>query len=244
MEVEDAGQFGEALRAHLARVESANADTLEQVADLLLDVVRADGLVYTAGSGHSLALVLETFYRAGGLACVHPLVHPGLLPLHGARASTLLERVEGLATTLLAQVDVGDQDVGVIFSNSGINPFPVELAQGLRDAGAPVVALVSVAHMRAAPQRASAKLGDVATSVIDTLVPPGDAAYPADGTHTAALSSLVSVFCWDLLLARLADRAQAAGVRLPLWTSANVEGGQARNAELFARYRTRVPGLS
>jgi uncharacterized phosphosugar-binding protein len=244
MQIDDAAVFGAAVRDHLGRVEEVNASVLDAVADLLLDTVVGDGLVYTSGSGHSIALVLETFYRAGGLACVHPLVHPGLLPLFGGRASTLLERVEGLAGSVLAQVQIGDHDLAFVFSNSGVNPFPVEIAQGLRAAGAPVVAVVSVAHMREAPMRASAKLGDLATHVVDTLVPPGDAAFDAGGQRTAGLSSLVSVFCWNLLLTRLADRARAAGVTLPLWTSANVAGGDERNQELFTRFRTRIPGMA
>jgi uncharacterized phosphosugar-binding protein len=51
------------------------------------------------------------------------------------------------------------------------------------------------------------------------------------------------VFLWNLLLARLEEAAAAAGVPLPRWTSANVEGGEARNAALMDRYRSRVPHL-
>jgi uncharacterized phosphosugar-binding protein len=243
MEIDSADALIGALRDHLARVEEHNREVLDEVSGLLLDVVRADGLVYTAGSGHSLALVLETFYRAGGLACVRPIVHAGWLPFNGARASTLLERVEGLAETLMSAVQVSPRDMGFVFSNSGVNPAPVEIAQRLRAGGAPVVAVVSVAHMQQAPMRASAKLDQFATHIIDTLVPPGDAVYPAGGARTAGLSSLVSIYCWTLLLARLADRTRNGGVELPLWTSANVEGGQQRNAQLLDRYSPRVQEL-
>lgn len=57
------------------------------------------------------------------------------------------------------------------------------------------------------------------------------------------LSSLAGVYLWNLLLGRLADLAAAEGVRLPLWTSANVDGGEARNRELLDRYRKRIPML-
>jgi uncharacterized phosphosugar-binding protein len=236
--------FGTAVREHLARVETRNADAIEVAAGLLHGVVRDDGLVYAAGSGHSLAMVLETFYRAGGLACVYPVFHPALLPLSGGAASTLLERVVGLADVLLEQASPTGRDVAVIFSNSGANPFPVELARGFRRAGTPVVAVVSAEHMRRAPARAGAKLAEVADHVLDTLVPFGDAAYAPDGhPPTAPLSSLTSTFLWNSILARLADLASGSGVDLPLWTSANVEGGDERNAALVARYRRRIPAL-
>lgn len=237
------GGFGERVRDHLARVEAVNDAVLDEVAGLLLEVVRRDALVYVAGTGHSVALVLETFYRAGGLACVVPLYHPGLLPLHGGGASTRLERTPGLAATILSGVRASERDLGVVFSNSGSNPVPVELAEGLRATGTPVVAVVSVLHMRAAPPRAGRRLSEMATHVVDTLVPPGDASHPPGAPATAPLSSLVSVFVWNLLLARLADRAAAAGVDLPLWSSANVAGGDERNRGLADRFRGRVPLL-
>jgi uncharacterized phosphosugar-binding protein len=112
-----------------------------------------------------------------------------------------------------------------------------------RDAGTRVVAVVSVPHMTATPARTDAKLGDVATHVIDTLVPPGDAAFQAGDVTIAALSSIASVFLWDLLLARLGEAAAEEDVDLPVWTSANVPGGDERNAALMERYRRRIPIL-
>lgn len=234
---------GEWMRTHLASVEEANQTTLEAVADRLLQVIASDGLVYTAGTGHSLALVLETFYRAGGLACVYPIYHAALSPFEGGLTSTLLERTPGLAARLLEAAKPSAQDIAFIFSNSGVNPVPVELAQGFRSAGTPVVAVVSLPHLREAPRRADRKLDEVADFILDTRVPYGDAAYPAGDRSTAPLSSLTSIYLWNLLLARLAEKAAGAGASLPLWVSANVEGGEARNRELLARYRPRIPRL-
>ncbi|HZD69129.1 MAG TPA: sugar isomerase domain-containing protein [Actinomycetes bacterium] len=235
--------FGALLRAHLARVEAHNAAALDTVADRMLEVIRAGGVLHTAGTGHSVAMVLETFYRAGGLACVRPVFHPALLPLGGALASSLLERTSGLAAVLAAQADARPGELGFVFSTSGANPVPVELARCLRHAGAEVVAVTSLPQLRRAPARAGVKLDQLSDHVLDTLVPPGDAAYHRDGAVTAPLSSLTSVLVWNLLLVRLLDRAVAAGVELPLWRSANTPGSEAHNAALADRYRARVPML-
>lgn len=235
--------FGAQVRAHLERLEQHNADMLEVVARCFYAAVTGGGRVLTAGTGHSVGFVLETFYRAGGLACVVPLYHPGLLPLHGAGESTLLEHTSGLARELVARVAPTGDDVAFIASNSGINAVPVEFAEELRRHGTQVVALMSVPHSSRSVARVGRKLGEVADYVLDTLVPYGDAAYPAGGTSTAGLSSVANIHLWNLLLARLADLAAADDIQLPLWTSSNVVGGEERNRELFARYRTRVPAL-
>ena len=238
-----AAGFGTSMRAHLERVEAHNAAVLDEVADRAMEVIGAGGVLLAAGTGHSVALVLETFYRAGGLACVKPVFHPGLLPLSGGFASSLLERTKGLAAVLVAAAAARPGELAFVFSSSGANPVPVELAQCLRDGGVGVVGVTSLPHLRQAPARAGVKLDEVADFVIDTLVPPGDAAYHRDGASTGPLSSLASVYVWNLLLARLVDRAATAGVDLPLWRSSNTPGGDAHNSALADRYRPRIPSL-
>lgn len=223
---------------HLERVERHNADALDEACELMLRAVTGGGLVYAGGSGHSLAMVLEGFFRAGGLACVYPLYDPEISPLHGAWPATEAERRTGVAAPVMDAAGPRTGDLAVIFSNSGANPYPVELAESARSYGLPVIAFVSGPSMAAAPARAGVKLGEVADLVIDTLVPAGDVSFPQDAPRTAALSSLAGVYLWNLLLARMAGRAE-----LPLWVSANMPGGDERNAGLLERYSARVPAL-
>ena len=237
--------FGNTMREHLASVERANESTLDEVADAMLRVVAAGDLIYVGGTGHSMALMLEGFYRAGGLACVQPLYHPSLLPLHGGSDSTLYEHTSGIAKLLVDRYAPTPSDLGFIVSNSGVNVVPVELAEQLRVRRTPIVAIVSLTHLRAAKARAGHKLDELADYVLDTGVPYGDAVYPVgeSGVFTAGLSSLTNVFLWNLLLVRLTDLAVAKGIELPVFTSSNVEGGGDRNARLMERYRERVPLL-
>jgi uncharacterized phosphosugar-binding protein len=227
----------------LADVEQANAEAVRAAAELVLGVIRADALVFTAGAGHSLAAVAETFYRAGGLACVYPLYHPELLPLHGAQHSTTTERRTGLAEEVLAERAPGPDDVLVVFSTSGVNPYPVELAVGAKARGASVIAVTSRACVAAAPRRSSSTLVEEGTVVLDSLVIPGDSSYPPDAPRTAPLSTVVNAFLWNLVLARVFDSGAAEGIDVPLWRSSNVEGGDEANAALLAKYGAIVPQL-
>ncbi len=227
----------------LAAAAEANAAQVSAAADLLLGVIRADALVFTAGAGHSLAAVAETFYRAGGLACVYPLYHPELLPLHGAQHSTQTERRSGLAEEVLAERAPGPQDVLVVFSTSGVNPYPVELAAGARRRGASVIAVTSRACVAAAPRRSATTLAEEGTVVLDSLVIPGDASHPAEAPRTAPLSTVVNAFLWNLILAEVLDRGAIEGLAVPLWRSSNVEGGDEANVALLAKYGPRVPAL-
>jgi uncharacterized phosphosugar-binding protein len=235
--------YDKATRDHLHRVAEHNAGAVAEVAEQLLACVRADGLVLTAGAGHSLAAVAETFYRAGGLACVRPLFHPDLLPLNGAVSSTKAERRAGLAAEVLGDDPLGEHDVLVVFSTSGVNPYPVELATIVRAAGRAVVAVTSGPACLVAPRRADSTLAEQARIVLDTLVPPGDSTYPPHAPVVAPISTVANAFLWNLVLVGLIDAAAEHGVTLPLWRSSNVPGGDEANAGLMARYTPRVPAL-
>ncbi|MEV5536089.1 SIS domain-containing protein [Saccharopolyspora shandongensis] len=230
---------------HLRKIGAHNAEALRAAADRLFAAVRADGLVFTAGAGHSLAGVMESYYRAGGLAAVRPLYHPDLLPLHGAVASTRTERRTGLAEEVLTAAGFrGGTDALVVFSNSGVNPYPVELARLARAAGSTVVAITSPTASAEAPKRAGTTLAEEAEIVLDTLVPGGDASYPPAEPVTAPLSSMANAFLWNMLLVQMYDLAGAADVDLPVWRSSNTVGGDEANAANLAHYGARVPGLN
>ncbi|GAA4925798.1 SIS domain-containing protein [Streptomonospora halophila] len=236
--------FGALMRDRLALVQERNAAALAEVADVLMErVVEGGGVVLAAGAGHSFNAVTEAFYRAGGLATVKPLHAPELLPVNGASSSTAAERKRGLAAEVLARAKPEAGDVLFVFSTSGVNFYPVELAREAADRRIPVVAVTSRECNAAAPPRAGSTLSEEADHVLDTCVLPGDVSYPPASPETGAVSSLANAFLWNLLLAELHSRAAAAGIRLPLWRSSNMPGGDEANAGLLERYQPRVPEL-
>jgi uncharacterized phosphosugar-binding protein len=233
----------EAILDWQAAIAERNADVLDAAADMVVIRIERDGILFAGGAGHSLAAVCEAFYRAGGLVPVRPLYHPRLLPLVDAWDSTMAEREPGLAEDVVSAAEPGPCDLLVVFSNSGSNPYPVELAGAFVVRELPVIAFTSLEASAGAPARADARLAEVADVVIDTGVPPGDVSYPPDGPQTVPLSTLGNAFAWSLLLARVHDRALERGTALPLWSSANVPGGDEANAALLRRYAGRIPEL-
>jgi uncharacterized phosphosugar-binding protein len=233
--------------ALLRRISRSNASSLARAGDALYATVVGDGLVHVTGAGHGLVLVLEAFYRAGGLACVNPIWDPSMLPLNGGRASTAAERRVGSGSALLAGAGVTAGDCLVVSSQSGINPVPVELAAHGRELGATVIAITSVAHGRSVASRdpSGRRLPDVADVVIDTCTPVGDAGFVVapSAVPVAPLSTIATCHVWNLLLVAIAARARSEGLELPIWRSSNVPGGDAWIDELMGRYAERIPAL-
>ncbi|WP_396448543.1 SIS domain-containing protein [Actinomadura sp.] len=236
--------FPDRVRALLDDLDAASGEAIGAAAALVLDSVQADGIVHVAGAGHSLAMVFETFYRAGGLAAVRPIWDPRVAPIGDAVRSTRIERRDGVGRAVVRNAAPAPPDVAVVFSTSGRNPYPVEVAAECRARGVPVVAVTSTRASEGAAARTETTLADHADIVLDTRVPPGDVLHPAAEPRTAAASTILAAYAWSRVLAALDDLAAERGVDPPRWTSANVPGGDEMNAALLARYRHRVPELT
>jgi uncharacterized phosphosugar-binding protein len=238
------GRHAGRVRSLLDELDTRSGTALTPAAGLLLETIEADGIIHVAGAGHSLSLVCETFYRAGGLAAVRPMWTPAVIPLASAVGSTHAERQPGLGRTVVQAAGPRPPDAAVVFSTSGRNPYPVEIAQECAAQGVPVIAVTSPDASAGAAARSGTVLTDHATVVLDTAVPAGDVVHPPEAPRTAAVSTILAAYAWSVLLVELDDLAAARGVELPRWTSANVAGGDKANAELLARYRRRVPELT
>ncbi|WP_262402198.1 SIS domain-containing protein [Actinomadura sp. CNU-125] len=97
------GGLPDRVRALLDDLDGAAGAAIGDAAALLLAAIEADGIVHVAGAGHSLAMVCETFYRAGGLAAVRPVFDPGVFPLDDAVRSTRVERERGVGRAVAAE---------------------------------------------------------------------------------------------------------------------------------------------
>jgi uncharacterized phosphosugar-binding protein len=155
-------------------------------------------LLHVFGSGHSHVLGLELFYRAGGFACVNPILLEHLMLHRSASASTTHERTSGQAEAIAQQHALAAGDVLLCISNSGANVVAIELARIARQRGLAVIALVSAKHATSAQCRANPdsaasgsiqnvadtapdNLMDCADVVLDNHGEPGDAATSIGG---------------------------------------------------------------
>ena len=68
----------------LEQMEKTQEALIDQVAELCAECISNGGLLYFFGTGHSHMICEEPFYRAGGLACVYPILETDLMLHEGA----------------------------------------------------------------------------------------------------------------------------------------------------------------
>lgn len=239
-----ADQFFAEVIARLETLRVSLAPAIASAVEAVLDVAAADGRVYLFGTGHSHALAEEAHYRAGGLALTVPILSGPTTVEDGAVAGTVYERMPGIVEPILDRYGLGEGDMLVVISNSGVNAAPVEAARIAKARGAVVVALTSDAYSRAAAAGRE-RIADIADIVLDNGGPPGDAVLSLPGTDlkagpvSTALGATILHAVFTAAAARLAEKGQEA----PVYLSANMPGAEAVNRRLVERYRSRNPHL-
>jgi uncharacterized phosphosugar-binding protein len=236
-------RYWTAITETMDRIVAQEANAIASAAQRCAGVIAQGGVLHAFGTAHSAHHVADTFYRAGGLACVNAILEPALSVHAGAFVSTWTERQAGLARLVLDRYDLRAGEPMLIFSVSGVNGVPVEVAAESRARGLWVVAITSRRYCQAVAEerRLEKTLLTEADLVIDNHVPAGDAVLPIPGSDfRAASTSTVAVsLVYHLLLEQILLGLAQRGVPAPIFASANVPGAQAHNARLVARYRAR-----
>lgn len=234
------------VRDKLDEIITSQMDAVLRAADLIAKAVADDGMLYIFGTGHSHLMAEEGHYRAGGLAAVCPILNGAVMLDEGAVLSTRIERTAGVAEPLLDRYQPTASDVLLIFSNSGVNTLPVEMAQAAKRRGMTVIAVVALAYAASVPVGAAGvKLADLADLVLDNQGVPGDALVPVgeSGLKTGPLSTIAGAFLLNAVLTEVTWRLQASGTPAPVYISANMPGANDHNDALVAKYRPRNPHL-
>src|SRR3954464_13958425 len=110
------------------RVLETQAALLEQVARKMADVILGGGRIFVFGTGHSHMLAEEGYARAGGLLSVVPIFYTALMLHESIPLSAKVERTPGLAADLLNRSGIKTGEILFVYSNSGVNHLPVEMA--------------------------------------------------------------------------------------------------------------------
>ena len=232
------GDYLEQIIIILQRIAREERAKMTAAAEAVADVICRDGIVHTFGCGHSHLPTLDTFYRAGGLACVSPILDEDLRLHDGAAKSSRMEKMSGIAAEAFRRAGVKKDDLVVVISASGKNAAPVEMCECAKAAGVKLVTVSSSAYVDHGAKLLS--LGDIS---IDCKVPYGDAVIDVGEAKMGGLSTYASLFILNTILIEGAKKALAKGTRPPIYISGNVEGGTARNVALEERYFGRVKRL-
>ena len=223
---------------NLKRIETEEKENLKRTADKVADTIEKDGLIFVFGCGHSHLPGLDAFYRAGGLANVSAMLDTDLMLHNGAAKSSRMEKMSGIASEIFRRYVPTAKDMIFIFSASGKNQVPVEMADAAKAAGVTSVGVSSSSYFGR-----GGRLHEHVDIAIDCKVPYGDACIDVGDAKMGGLSTSAACFILNSCLIEGAKIALSRGINPPIYQSGNADGGGAHNVVLENLFLGRVKHL-
>ncbi len=221
---------------------AAQENQIKETAKAFAKTILAGRMVHIFGSGHSRIMVEEMWPRYGSFPGFNPIVelsltfHNLVVGANGQRQAMFLENVPGLATQIVRNFDITQQDSALIISSSGCNVVPIELAEIFKNSGLKTVGIISKSHSEVSTSKREngSKLQDFCDIVLDSGAPIGDAMVKIEGLDTpvAPGSTIGSCMIINAIKAELAGLLTEAG-HPPKVLTAAVTVGAAKATELF-----------
>ena len=249
--MQDFGYYSQII-ANLQKVNETQEANIDAAASLMTDAIAEDRLIHVyGGGGHTTLPVGEMFFRAGGLANIDPVMEPALSVFNQALKYLELERTVNFGASIVRYYQLRPGDVMIIFHNIGITPATIDAADEAKKEGAKIIAVSSSHWQNEIPEDhfirhpSKKNLFDFADVCIDDFNPVGDAAVTIPGFETpiAPISNIVDFYIAHLLEIKTVAECVRRGIKPPVWSSANVSGGDEKNAALIEKYRPRVKML-
>lgn len=240
------------ISAHMQRILTEGTPAIERAAEALAGHVAEDRLIHIFGpGGHSNLASQEIFFRAGGLMHVSAILDEGTLLSNGALRSMAIERTPGYGKVVIADQELGSDDLLILVNAYGINAALIDAALEAKRRGVFLIGVSSREHAENSapdhPARHPTKhnLHDLVDIAIDTKVPVGDAIVDLPGMteSIAAISTFANAFALNTLVIHTVSRLLERGVEPPVWRSGNAPGGDEANGKFIGRFRHRVKAL-
>ena len=228
-------------RRIMDQVLETQKDKLFAAAEKLCEASLTGHNIFAFGCSHAALVMLELYYRSGGMATINPLRAPGLcLDIDPATMTSQMERLPDYGRVIIDHSPLKEGDVIIIHSVSGRNPVTVDVAIRAREKGAYVIALTNMTTSAAVQSRHASGLNlyQAADLVLDNCGQFGDASLAVEGLpqKVAPTSTVVGAAMLNAVMAQAVQLIQEKGEAAPVFLSANVEGGEKHNQQVLEKY--------
>ncbi len=234
------------------KFEETQQENLLQAGQRMADAIEQDRLIFVyGGGGHTTLVMQELFWRAGGLANLCPMIDFSIHPVTPAYMYLKHERMHGIGDGTVDYYGVEKGDLVLVFHSYGFNPPTIDCALEAKRRGATVIAVSSQDWNKNIPKdfpirhRSGKHLSDIADIYLENHVPFGDAVINVEGFEQpiTGISSTIDFYIAHRLEMECVKACVARDVEPPVWSSANIPGGDKKNEALRKKYNPRVKFL-
>ena len=227
-------------------IEDKEKENIGKSIDLLTKTILNKNSIYIFGASHAGILAEESFYRAGGLMPITPIWAKEVMVNREPITSTSrMERLVGYGTTIMENYSVKEGDVLIVHSVSGRNPITIEIAMYAKKHNAKVIGITNLEYSKTVSSRhpSGKNMYEYCDIVIDNHGDIGDACVPIKGTKekTGPTSTVIGALILNTIYSEVANKLVDEGIKTPpVFYSANIDGGDEKNRELYELYKDSI----
>ena len=227
-------------------VENQEKDNIDKAIELLTEAILFKRSIYVFGASHAGILAEESFYRAGGLISINPIwANELLLSREPITSTSRMERLVGYGSEILKNYPIKNNDILIVHSVSGRNPVTIEIAHDFKEKGGIVIGLTNLAYSKSVSSRHPSlkNMYEYCDIVLDNHGDIGDACVEIKGTQekTGPTSTVIGAIILNTIYSEVANRLVDKGMSIPpVFYSANLDGGDEKNKELYKIYKDSI----
>lgn len=226
-------EYLDLVQERIDRIRETQVDALARAAAQCAESIGNGGATWVFGAGHSSMMAMESYPRIGGVLGFVPIVELGLLYFTnvvgsgGLEQTIYLERIPGYAEAILRSYQPRRGDTMIIYSGSGLEILPKEMATAAKARGLTVIGVTSLEYSREAAKRRGVEriLADEVDILIDSGLPVGDAILPMEGIQykVGPSSSIIHLSVMNSIIVDTAQQLLDAGTTPEVFHSPHLE---------------------
>ena len=238
-------QYVQHIKNIMDRVVDTQYKQIDEASNIIVEAIKNKKCIYVFGASHAGIIAQEVFYRTGGLVPINPILPASLmLNVRPVTHTSAMERLEGYGSEVLKTTQIGAGDVLLIHSVSGRNAVAIDMALDARQKGVYVIALTNISYSSQVTARHSSgkRLYECADLVIDNCGDFEDSCMAIEhfDQKVAPSSTVIGAMIVNMMVVQITEKLIALGIKPPIYHSANVDGGDAFNKQMFEKYKDQI----
>ena len=231
-------KFTKKINEVINKVLNKEKTKIKKIAKILVKKYQKGSHLYIFGTGHNHCIAEESLHRAGAFAGVTPILDNKINFSQGITKASANERDKSLAKKIIQKYKPNKNDSIIIFSNSGINQLPIEVAKIAKSKGLFVVTILSIKYansLKAKPDKILSYYSDI---YINNHSPIGDTIFTEKNIGISSSSTISGIFILNSLWTEMYNFLKDEKL-LPFYKSSNLPRSNLHNKKLENKFKSK-----
>jgi uncharacterized phosphosugar-binding protein len=237
--------YYEYITSLLAEVFDSQERNIQDAVMAIVEAIEKGNTVFSFGASHAGIITQELFYRAGGLVLINPIfLKETMLDVRPITQTSKMERLTGYGSLALEGQNIKAGDILIITSVSGRNDVAIDMAIKAKELGVKIIAITNLSYSQEVKSRhpSGKRLFELSDIVIDNCGIKGDACVKVGKLEqrVGPSSTIAGAFIANSIVIGVCEELANRGMDVPVFYSANVDGGEEKNKQIFERYKDQI----